>query len=828
MVLFYYDKFTAIRTDVPEYSYVAEWGADTYTQNFSVQGYTSYTFDKYTGKFGTSGSFTTIQANITPGSVYGIFGDQIIKWTSREGVSTLSESWCTANYKQTGTSASYSKGSLVQSDIVAEDGTYPANGRHSDGSWYVKKTAVGAIPKGTITLETGTKIRPNNGRKLIILDNGWWVSVTYITDNKTNVRVSKDEGENWESHVALSAAVKNVTIAAVGNEIAILYTTASTAMYSLWNPVTKTWTFQNKQINGNAMQVDAAPSMSYDKANNKLHIAMSVKYPGASYNIAHVYSSDKGNSFSATKMLTSYNATTSNAYYPDILALNNKVYLTYRTNSSGIMSILFMYSPTSDQNFGNGLTAFNNSDKPVDNPVIMVDGTGRVTIAFHCQTSSNAATHIKTRYSDDLGVTWKAPSTPINPNTETANASITIDKEGTLFVLGANTIVPLFFSRDRGNNWEGSAILPVGTAYSVHTLYDPERRFKFGTTADTPPPFIMETVSSGIQFKGKISTNSPPTIAIASPTDNLTLYENDVMNISGDTYDPDKDQSVTAYYQINSEPRKVLATNVSQTQISLTKQLKFKAGKLYDGDTAITSSLADGVAHKIKVWAVDSENASSTIVERTFYVVPNRAPLLSVDAVMPSGIVDADSFKISGKAWDEDANSSLKVTRRINDGNAVEIYNGPGGDWAFEVSLAQLIVGENTIVVEVIDNYGAKTSKTIKLNKNEVKTPILQSVARYKIEPPKGTAKGVLLFIERDKELDLKVELSMTLNGEQEQYETLTPEDTAQMPYDDSIVEDTFYYETTEAKDNIILKLTSARPDATVNHKIHLISGAVE
>ena len=68
----------------------------------------------------------------------------------------------------------------------------------------------------------------------------------------------------------------------------------------------------------------------------------------------------------------------------------------------------------------------------------------------------------------------------------------------------------------------------------------------------------------------------------------------------------------------------------------------------------------------------------------------------------------------------------------------------------------------------------------------------------------------------------------MTLTGEQEQFETLTPESTAPMPYSDSVVEDTFYYETTEPKSNIILKLSTSRKDLSVNHKIHLVSGAVE
>lgn len=326
----------------------------------------------------------------------------------------------------------------------------------------------------------------------------------------------------------------------------------------------------------------------------------------------------------------------------------------------------------------------------------------------------------------------------------------------------------------------------------------------------------------------EIEHNVAPTVSLTGPGDNSTLYENDTLTIGGTAYDADPDQAVTVYYQINAEPRKVLTTNLSKVQIALSKQLTFKAGKIYDGETVLTDTLAAGLEHKLKVWAVDSENASSLIVERTFFVVPNRAPLLSLDAVVPSGVVDVDKFKISGTASDEDANSTVKVTRKINGGDPVEIYSGQGGAWEFDLSLAQLIVGENTIVIEVIDNYGAKTSKTIKLKKNEVKTPILHAVARYKITPPAGSAKGVLLFIERDEDMDLTVELSMTLAGEQEQYETLTANNTAPMPNTNGIVEDTYYHEATEPKDNIILKISTTRPDATVNHKIHLISGAVE
>lgn len=218
----------------------------------------------------------------------------------------------------------------------------------------------------------------------------------------------------------------------------------------------------------------------------------------------------------------------------------------------------------------------------------------------------------------------------------------------------------------------------------------------------------------------------------------------------------------------------------------------------------------------------------SAKIERRFSVVPNRAPLLSVDAVVPSGVVDTDTFKITGKASDDDANATVKVTSRINAGESVEIYSGSGGAWEFDVKLAQLRTDENTIVLEGVDNYGAKTSKTITLNKKEVKTPILQSVARYQIEPPSGSAKGVLLFIQRDKELNIKVELSMTAKGEPEQYSVLSPVNTAPITAKQGVVEDTFEHKGMEAKQRIVLKITPTRTDLASHHKIHLITGAVD
>lgn len=321
-------------------------------------------------------------------------------------------------------------------------------------------------------------------------------------------------------------------------------------------------------------------------------------------------------------------------------------------------------------------------------------------------------------------------------------------------------------------------------------------------------------------------TDTVPTVSVSSPSANMTLYENDTFNIDGAASDVNANQSVTVYAQINNDPRIVLGIGLSNAPIPFNKLLKFSHGKLFDGETEISGTLVDGIPHKIKVWAVDSDGGQSGITEITFYVVPNRPPSLTVDTVLPSGVINSDKFTITGTAGDPD-NNPISALYKINNGNPfpLEILDGR---WSFDITLAQLVVGENIIVIELIDSYNFKVSKTIKLNKNEVKTPILNAVARYKIELPKGSAKGVLLFIERDNDLDLQVELSMTLAGEQEQYVTLTPDNTAPVPNKTDVVEDTFYHEANEPKTNVILKLSTSREDVNIHRKIHLVSGVVE
>ncbi|MCY9546768.1 glycine-rich protein [Lysinibacillus xylanilyticus] len=322
----------------------------------------------------------------------------------------------------------------------------------------------------------------------------------------------------------------------------------------------------------------------------------------------------------------------------------------------------------------------------------------------------------------------------------------------------------------------------------------------------------------------QINYNNSPTVSLTSPSENTTLYENDTLNMTGTAYDSDKDQSVTVYYQINNEQRKVLATNLSKTEISLSKKLTFKAGKLYDDETAITSDLTEGVAHTLKIWAVDTENASSENVVRTFYVVPNRVPLLTVNPPTTTGSIDKDTFVIDGTFEDQDQNETT-VSYRINGANSIQIATGTSGTFDFNVSLGALNIGENLITVEAVDSYGAKTTQTVKLIKNKVVVPINKSTARYKIAPPTGSASEIIIWVQHNVELTLNVSASMTLSGEQESFKPMTLTNTANLQ--NGQVEDEFYLASDEAKDSIILQLELEKSDVEANSAITLIMGVL-
>jgi hypothetical protein len=809
MVKYYYDKYEAIGK--PYWQEGAWEGPYKGWYSTFDQLYRNYYFDPNINVYSVTGGQFGINATVSVGQVgYKMSGNVLEAFvitqlgTYPDATVSHQTDFSRRDPKVSTQTTVYSKGALVQSNIVVEDGTYPANGRHSDGYWYVKggvantaPTQPGAFTQPSGNLEIGdSKVfavgaasdAEGNLSKYI-----WEASINGGAFSKVGETTTNSLTYTIPTATSLKMRVKAVDSAGLESAYreSSLYTVQPPQYYydkftALENPIYEydyTW---GEELNSFEYTKTGYESFNFDKNTGKIILVGAQVTAISSYGGPTVY------------VLGGNEGQTLLQYY--VPYINTPVMYRIATVTKKVIRTDYSKGSLIQTGITGGATAYPTNGRHTDGYWYVQKSRVNQSIAPPTPFTS-PTTGKKFKPSEAATITFGASNA--------ANLSL---YEVDYRYNATGTWTPLAYNNTLTRS------LTITTDKTLKTI---ELRVRAKNTSNVYSDYVYSEPF-------EIEHNVAPTVSLTGPGDNSTLYENDTLKIAGTAYDADSDQSVTVYYQINSEQRKVLATNLSKTQIALSKQLTFKAGKLYDGETLLTTTLAEGVAHKLRVWAVDNENASSVEVERTFYVVPNRAPILGIDAVVPSGIINADKFTISGTASDQDANSNVKVNYRINGANPIEIYDGAGGAWEFEVSLGQLQVGENLIVVEVIDNYNAKTSKTIKLNKDEVRTPILQSVARYKIEPPKGSAKGVLLFVERDEELDLKVELSMTLTGEQEQYETLTPESTAPMPYTDSVVEDTFYYEATEPKSNIILKLTTSRSDLSLKHKIHLVSGAVE
>lgn len=666
----------------------------------------------------------------------------------------------------------------------------------------------------------------NGGRKLVRLSNGWLIAC--VINNNTDVYVYKstDNGGNWVQLTYISGPasfVASVSIVADNNDIKLLVSYSNNLR--LYRINATDGTSQYATISSDNTAPMNSVSLAIDPTNGHLHAAWASKhaaYPN-SFNIRYAKSTDGGATWSAVEQVTTANASGMDNKNPSIVVRNGIPVIMYEAIMSGQLRINAVQKVTSWTVY----VVYNGGTYTQFSPSAVVDKDGVIHVAWMGVDSVSVSTYeIYYSRSIDGGITWSSPTKLTNERKNQQWPTITTDKTGRLDVvwqgLNSSSVIDLRSKTYINGAWSTINTLATNTSASnPSTLYDATFTGQFGDA----PPTIYQSRGTSVEYIGTYTINSAPVINVTSPTANQTLHENDVFNITGTTSDADAGNSVTVRYQLNAEPARAIKAFISTGATeSFSKSLTFKAGKLFDGETAVTGVLADGVAHKLTVYATDDQGGTSPIVERTFYAVPNRAPALTVDAVIPSGIINTDAFDISGSYSDPDGNTTT-VRYKINGSNPVEIAQGTSGAWSFTLPLGKLVVGENIIVIEAEDTYGAKTSKTVKLRKNEVKTSIKTGVARYKIEPPTGTAQEVMLWIQHDANLTLDTSISMTQAAEAETYVPMSLTNTASLS--NGQVESEFYYNASEAKENIIVQITQTKTAADANEKITLISGVL-
>lgn len=346
----------------------------------------------------------------------------------------------------------------------------------------------------------------------------------------------------------------------------------------------------------------------------------------------------------------------------------------------------------------------------------------------------------------------------------------------------------------------------------------------------TRPALVLKS-DIYIDSNGIVLKNIPPTINVSNPINGRTLYENDIFGIAGTVNELDVGNVVSVKYSINGGTARAILGSVSQgSAISFAKNLTYKSGKLYDGTTAVTDTLAEGSQHTLKMWAEDDQGGKSAEIIRTFYVVPNRAASLTLDAfVTRTGLINTDVVNVSGKVADLD-NGNVIVKYKIGNGAYTQIFNGPASStptaFNFNVALALLAEGESTITIQAVDAFGAITQQVLTLKKEKVEEPLKTAVTYYEITPPNGTADGLHLFIERELgDLAVKVDVFMGAAGVAEAFVPMTLVSTANLA--NGNVEDTYSYQHSAVVSKIVVRITMTRTGTATNKAIKKVSGVL-
>ena len=167
-LLYYYDKYEVQTIWEENTEWVFKWTNEDVScrcyddrKEWDATGYASYDFDKFNNKYTVSNE---IELGLWGGlTVYKVKGDKLYKYitTGHRWYEREEGSYRVAGYMVVGDMyerdttknvQTKEKGKLLTANLKAIDKTYPNDGIHSDGFWYVKKGIVNNLP--TVSLST--------------------------------------------------------------------------------------------------------------------------------------------------------------------------------------------------------------------------------------------------------------------------------------------------------------------------------------------------------------------------------------------------------------------------------------------------------------------------------------------------------------------------------------------------------------------------------------------------------------------------------------------------------------------------------------------------
>lgn len=266
--------------------------------------------------------------------------------------------------------------------------------------------------------------------------------------------------------------------------------------------------------------------------------------------------------------------------------------------------------------------------------------------------------------------------------------------------------------------------------------------------------------------------NNLPSFALETDLSDVVLYHGSVMDLQGKYNDIDKGDVVSVYYRINNGQRRAIAGGVSDGvekdfSKSLQMQTNGEFADIVDSDSVVAKSLEKDAKHKIVIWAEDNNGGRSTEETIHFYVVPNRAPKITItETPTASDLIGTDIIHIRGTAVDPDGND-LTMTGQIGQKEATEIEMVDEiFDYAFPIS--ELEAGSNIITIVAKDSYGATDIRQVRIVVEEHKAAAPTTVLRYDLQAPEPIT-DLIMWIKHAKDAE-SIVAEASIHEQEESY----------------------------------------------------------
>ena len=820
MVRYYYDKYNVIESE--EYKEGVERLRSENSSQSLIGGARSYSFNKKDNRYIMTPPLLVQGDTVSAGTsiYYEESGDMSLSRYVPKTSKVLDYYGvdCTAYTRPRGAyppEKVYTRGTLVQSSIAAENGTYPTNGRHSDGYWYVRGSMINTAPTtpGAFTAPTGE---------------------LEIGDSKTFAVGASSDAEGNLSKYIWEASINSASFVKVGE------TTAPSFNYVI--PTATSLVMRVKAADSSGLESTYRTSATFTVTKPKYYFSKyNIVTTAAGYKDdapwdlvnADTWSPGAASPYSAKgyKFDTKTNTYSLNGdIYGDFEYLHNGIsfYFIDKNDVGKVRKYTLL-----GNGYANDSISSRHEEKLASKNTYTPLTYSRGTLVQSGISAVDGAYPNDGRHTDGY---WYVKNSRVNqsiappqPFTAPLFGKVFKPNEVASVTFGASTAPSLsLYEVDYRYNENAWVALPYNNTLTRtmnittdKTLTKLQFRVRTKNTSNVYSDYIYSDIY-------EIQHNAPPVLTLDT-ADNGTLYENDSIAIDGQATDADNGQIVNVRYQINGGTARALQTGISDgiTPIAFSKRLTFKLGKLYDGETDVSGILSDGMAHTLKVWAEDDQGGKSIEQIRTIFVVANRAPNITIEQfVTQSDLINSDKITIKGTANDPE-NQNVKVRYNINSGTFTEFFNGAPGAFELIIGLDKLKNGANIVQLQIEDSYGFVTSKTLSVEKTFNSVPITHAVARYDhTVPPTGTT-GIIAWVEKmNGDLTVEMDASMKMKGEQEEFAPMTLSNTA--PISADVEEKEFLMSSELAKDSVIMKVKLNRVDTASKQAIKKISGTLQ